>query len=1629
MYFATGAALTAALNALPTSLTGTYKAFDAFYYAGQYMGAYTGTLSPIEHFVQIGAARGYKPNTDFDPTYYQSKYSDLANLDAADLLFHYVKFGLNEGRPGNATLATYKWAEYLAAYPDVAAYVTANLASFGGNSTNGAIAHYVKFGAAQGFTVPGSVPAQTFTLSTGTESYTGAAGNDTFNAPLAGTAGTTMTYSAVDAINGGTGTDSLYVESNTATLNLALVKSVEAVSVNAATLDVAVTLPTDKLTTALTNTGSTKNVTFSGAASGATTLTLSGLTGNTTEVGYTATALSGTADSLALGLNATTGATVAFTNTANTTTNNLESIAINTTADSAVTLNLANIAPTGITITGAGATVLTAVNGAGADLKSVNASTATGAVTVPAIAGTVGLAITGGAGNDNITGGAGNDVVASGAGDDTINGGAGNDNIDGGAGNDRVTITGTELTKADTIVGGDGTDTLFFSGTLAHSTTSTDVQPGTRVSGFETIRSNNATATLDLTGMAATNTITTAIADGGSLTLTKDTTVVNATFLSSNSISVASAGTQAVTIGESKGTAALSATLTTGATALNVGSANKLVQADLNTFTIGTSSAGVANATVATVNLSGANRVSLVGNGATAVTKVDASGVTATAATDAFAVTVNVAASTGAVTFTPGTGAVSVTTGAGADAVTGSDGADSFSTGAGNDTITAGAGNDTVSTSSTGDDTINLGDGDDTVTTAGTGNDSVSGGAGNDTVAAGEGNDTIDGGDGSDNLSGEDGNDSIIGGAGNDTLSDGIGNDTVLGGDGNDTITISTGTDSVDGGAGNDSISITGLNSGDVITGGEGTDTLSLFNSSASTLTPTFTSIESLVAKTSTAFTLDLTDATDKTSLKTFDLSGSATTAGNHVLKALASGSTITISDDSTNDNASTTDVDDTGELTGTVSVGTVAGGSMTVNIAANIDGVNAAATTIGGLTITKSTGVTLNSTGGSSSNTLTNSITSLALDSAETQSLTVAAAANTGLTVGTVTASAALQTLAVSAAAASGITTSVGTVDAADSLSDFSAKSTGAFTTLTVGAIGGGVGGAAQVTSYVVEAAAGSTTTVGALTSTSGTTAATAVSVQASGASSIAQTGVINLGTRTVAALTIGNSGTASTVGTGSITSGAITTATVTLADSSILNDSTGGTATATISGAVTTLNATLGNTVTYTDNIAFSGAITNLNITANTGTATIVLDANNTLAIGGVTALDFANSSTTKATLTYGGSGTAATVNWNGSNFGAGNTVAGGSGADTITGGLGNDRLTGNAGADSLTGGAGNDVLNGGEGADTVDGGDGNDTITLTESTSAADVARLTNSAVAITTAGTGLGDDTGADSLAGFDTAVDTLVIVATGVTNFVHGTNTNFGTATAATATGALAEFSNSTFLIDFAGDAVITNAVDMAINVSGQAAAGVAATSANQEAALEARIQYNLTGTAAANTITGGALADTITGGAGIDALTGGAGADVFRFETLATIAGAAGVNADSITDFTTTSDKINFGTAGSGAGATIKGLTLVPGTTTAAAFAANVVDATSVATIAEVYTAIAANAAFSNAGNFAASAATANGIVAKTISFANGVAAGQYLVVNDSTAAFVAADDIVIKVVGTIVAADLSFTV
>jgi Ca2+-binding RTX toxin-like protein len=73
--------------------------------------------------------------------------------------------------------------------------------------------------------------------------------------------------------------------------------------------------------------------------------------------------------------------------------------------------------------------------------------------------------IDGGAGNDAITGGSYKDSILGGDGNDTITGSDGNDYISAGAGTDRLSFTPALFTAAQTVDGGDGTDTLYFTGT------------------------------------------------------------------------------------------------------------------------------------------------------------------------------------------------------------------------------------------------------------------------------------------------------------------------------------------------------------------------------------------------------------------------------------------------------------------------------------------------------------------------------------------------------------------------------------------------------------------------------------------------------------------------------------------------------------------------------------------------------------------------------------------------------------------------------------------------------------------------------------------------------------------------------------------------------------------------------------------------------------------------------------------------------------------------------------------------------------------------------------------------------------------------------------------------------------
>ena len=1331
---------------------------------------------------------------------------------------------------------------------------------------------------------------------------TGTSGNDTINAPLAGATGTTATYSPADQISGGAGTDTLYVETN-GDISTALQTGLEVIRVNAVGGNSIVTLANDAAYTKLESVNSANNVTFNAVKNASASAAMTAVaTGKSTTIAYTDTALAGASDNLVVALNSTAGTLVVTGGTAG---NALETVTIDTVATSTLGgIDLGSANTTKLVFTGAGNLNAGTITDGASTLKSYDASAMTGALTLAT--GNLSNTVSGGAGDDNITGGSGNDVITGGAGNDTVSAGAGFDNVDLGAGNDVYATAGTDITKDDVISGGAGTDTLLLSSAISFNETTLE-SAGVGVTGFEVLASNGS-FTQD--GRALSG-ITQVLARGtNAVTLTKDTAIAAVTFTGSATVSMESAGKQTVSL--SGGTAAspttVAASLTTKATAIDLASAGSDGVSDRNTLSL----TGTA---LTTLTVTGSERVSVTATGTTkSIATADFSG--NTSGEVAFSAT----ALTSGVKFTAGNNKVtSLSTGEGADTITLSALDDTVtSAGDGNDTITAGAGNDTITDAGAGNDVIDLGEGNDTVTNAGDGNDSITGGAGNDAVTAGAGDDTVDGGDGNDVLNGGAGNDSIVGGAGNDTIDDGAGNDVILAGDGVDTITIGAGVDSVDGGAGNDIITTTGLSVGDTITGGEGTDSLTVINSSAATIIPTFTSIESLVVKTSSGFNLDLTDATDKTSLKSYNITSTdltATVDEHIVLTNIASGSTVTVSDDNSRD-GTTSVTDDNGNITN-VTIDTVGAGTLTLAVAANKDSVNDAGTVLGALSITDANTVTINTSGGNSSNRIQHTATGTSLDDTDTVSLTVTAAANAGINLGNLTNAAAVETLTVSSGA--NAQTVLGSLTGT-ALQTLSVKSSGTDSLAQAGVIGG-----SQIGSLTAEAASGSATTLAGITATAGS-AATAVSLQSLGANSTLKHAAIDLSARTVESLTY-KVDTNSTIGGGavSVTSGTVKASTFTFADFATVSDGTTAGQATTFTGAQTALGMTIGRNVAFTDTIAFSGAVTKLTLTTNAAAETVAWSATNDLTVNGAAAVAFGDTSTLVAEVSLTQSGTGA-VTYDGTAVGK-SSVTGNIGADALTGGAGADTLSGGAGNDTISGANGNDSLTAGEGLDSVLGGAGNDSITLTETTSAADVAGLTNGVAAKTldesTAATAIGNDTGADTITGFDAGVDTLQIIATGVTSYTHGTNSGFGTGatggTLTTADGLFTEFASTAFLLDFdfaTSNKINTATVDMAINmtsmtVNGTAASTLAAGAA--ETALEARLQYNLTGTTAANTMVGGDLADTLSGGDGNDIITGGAGADsITGGEGVDIITGGAGNDAIVLTETSAVVDTVVF---------------------------------------------------------------------------------------------------------------------
>lgn len=181
-----------ALDKASAATGGKFKPFDVNYYLSKNPDVASGYAGdPLKHYVEIGAAEGRMPSAWFDGafyrTYYAAKDPGILTLSGADLLVHYAMFGAAEGRAPSAAFQNFDGARYLSDNPDVATYVNANLSSFNGSVTNGAIAHYVEFGALEGrkaFDVTGvqlaSVAPQSLTLTPTTAGSTTSLSIDTY---------------------------------------------------------------------------------------------------------------------------------------------------------------------------------------------------------------------------------------------------------------------------------------------------------------------------------------------------------------------------------------------------------------------------------------------------------------------------------------------------------------------------------------------------------------------------------------------------------------------------------------------------------------------------------------------------------------------------------------------------------------------------------------------------------------------------------------------------------------------------------------------------------------------------------------------------------------------------------------------------------------------------------------------------------------------------------------------------------------------------------------------------------------------------------------------------------------------------------------------------------------------------------------------------------------------------------------------------------------------------------------------------------------------------------------------------------------------------------------------------------
>lgn len=659
---------------------------------------------------------------------------------------------------------------------------------------------------------------KTLSLTTLTDTFTGGAGNDTFNA-------TDTTLTAFDKLVGGDGNDTLNlvnVSGNVPNGTLATVSGIENFAIQSAANAITTDLSgwTGLKTVSISQTGtlaaisvtSTGNVEWASVKGGTTVgLTDSGgtgadklatvvLDGNTgaatitsdvltslsianTSQNATVTAASGTR-ALTVNLNNVTGGivadaqatslTVSATGSASSGVTLNAAKATTVTLDNAKDLTVADVniaAATNLVIQGAGKTTVSATTTV-TKLANIDASASSGGAIITPALGT-GVAFTGGSGADQVTVGATTKAIAMGAGDDT------------------VTLSSSGVGTGGTINGGDGTDTLSMTAANANTSGASGSSStfATSVTGFEKlVLTGGGTNTVDLSKLGITNWVDVTGATAATLNKFGANGTVNYTgATTATTVSLASAsGSSDVLNVAINGSAAVTAAGTI--TANGVETVN-FTTADTNTTpTNPTHTATLVDDAVTAVTVSGNAGLNLTATGLTGLTSVDASGITKgsfvfTADALAAAATIKGGAGDDTIVATNATKAVTVVGNGGTDSITVNNAKDNtITTGKGNASITVGGGANTITT--------------------GEGNASVTAGAGTNTITLGKGTNSVTVGNG---------NNTITGGSSTDTFNLGTGLNTVTGGGGNDTFNLAVT------GSGNVYSTITDANAGDVI--------------------------------------------------------------------------------------------------------------------------------------------------------------------------------------------------------------------------------------------------------------------------------------------------------------------------------------------------------------------------------------------------------------------------------------------------------------------------------------------------------------------------------------------------------------------------------------------------------------------------------------------------------------------------------------------------------------------------------------------------------------------------------------------------------------------------------------------